>query len=76
MGYAGEGAAAGERQIGQRRINSEGRKAKESNLVTESSKLAAPGAAVTGSFRTRVFDSGVYGVRISPLSKSLFGKTN
>jgi hypothetical protein len=67
MGYAGETVA--DRQVGQRRINTENRKAKESKATV---------SVATGNFRPRVFDSGVYGVRISPLSKSLFGqsKTN
>jgi hypothetical protein len=66
MGYEGEA----DRQVGQRRINTDSRKGKESKSTAATT--------VTGNFRPRLFDSGVYGVRISPLSKSLFGqsKTN
>jgi hypothetical protein len=66
MGYEREA----DRQVGQHRINTDSRKGKESKSTAATT--------VTGNFRPRLFDSGVYGVRISPLSKSLFGqsKTN
>ncbi|XP_045033198.1 mucin-3A isoform X2 [Daphnia magna] len=61
MGYTEET----EQKVDQRRIHTELRQGKESKSTV----------TVTGNFRPRLFDSGVYGVRISPLSKSLFGQS-